>query len=49
VHGLGYSGLDPKTALPSTHINLFAAPPISKSGRKGITGQVRSVEIYTSS
>ena len=41
VHGLGYSGLDPRSALPATHVNLFerAAVRSSKSG-KGIRGQV---------
>lgn len=40
VHGIGYRGIDPRSALPSSHINLFEAPSISKSGRKGIRGQV---------
>ncbi|WAR11833.1 GPTC1-like protein [Mya arenaria] len=41
THGLGYSGLDPRKALPSTHINLFEAPTVRKSGasRRGIRGQ----------
>ena len=40
THGLGYSGLNPKSALPSTHISLFEQPAITKTGRKGIRGQV---------
>ena len=42
THGLGYRGLDPRKALPSTHINLFDAPRLTKGGssRKGIRGQV---------
>jgi hypothetical protein len=40
VHGLGYSGLDPRSALPGSHINLFEPPAITKTGRKGIRGQV---------
>lgn len=41
VHGLGYCGLDPRSALPGTHISLFEPPAIksSRSG-KGIRGQV---------
>ena len=42
VHGLGYRGLDPTLALPSSHINLFSAPPVrTKGSRKGISGQVQ--------
>ena len=42
THGLGYSGLDPRKALPSTHVNLFELPPVRKgaTSRKGIRGQV---------
>ena len=40
THGLGYSGLNPKSALPSTHISLFEPPAITKTRRKGIRGQV---------
>ena len=40
THGLGYRGLNPQRALPSTHINLFEPPAITKKGRKGIRGQV---------
>lgn len=40
VHGLGYSGLNPKSALPGSHINLFEPPKVTKTGRKGIRGQV---------
>ncbi|KAK7500313.1 hypothetical protein BaRGS_00008536, partial [Batillaria attramentaria] len=40
VHGLGYRGLDPRSALPSTHVNLFEPPPVkSAKSRKGIRGQ----------
>ncbi|XP_063439673.1 G patch domain-containing protein 1-like isoform X2 [Mytilus trossulus] len=39
VHGLGYSGLDPRSALPGSHVNLFEPPAITKTGRKGIRGQ----------
>ncbi|XP_053401441.1 G patch domain-containing protein 1-like isoform X2 [Mercenaria mercenaria] len=41
THGLGYRGLDPRKALPSSHINLFEAPRVTKGGssRKGIRGQ----------
>ncbi|GFN80022.1 G patch domain-containing protein 1, partial [Plakobranchus ocellatus] len=47
VHGLGYRGLDPTLALPSSHINLFSAPPVrSKSGRKGISGQAFGVGAF---
>ena len=38
--GLGYRGLDPNKALPSSHISLFGLPVPSKSGRRGIGGQV---------
>lgn len=40
--GLGYRGLDPSKALPSSHVNLFEQPRITKGGsnRKGIRGQV---------
>ena len=40
THGLGYRGLNPRSALPSAHLNLFEPPAIKKSGRKGIKGQV---------
>lgn len=41
VFGLGYHGLDPTVALPSTHINLFEPPAVRSSrNRKGIRGQV---------
>ncbi|KAK3085935.1 hypothetical protein FSP39_010983 [Pinctada imbricata] len=43
VHGIGYRGLNPQSALPSTHIKLFEPPPITKSGRKGIRGQAFGV------
>ncbi|GFR61816.1 G patch domain-containing protein 1 [Elysia marginata] len=47
VHGLGYRGLDPALALPSSHINLFSAPPVrSKGGRKGISGQAFGVGAF---
>ena len=38
VHGLGYSGIDPRKALPGSHINLFG--PSKKRSGKGIQGQV---------
>ncbi|KAL3860793.1 hypothetical protein ACJMK2_010860 [Sinanodonta woodiana] len=43
LHGLGYHGIDPRSALPSSHINLFEAPPIKGTGRKGIRGQAFGV------
>ncbi|XP_052215401.1 G patch domain-containing protein 1-like isoform X1 [Dreissena polymorpha] len=45
THGLGYSGLDPRKALPSTHVNLFELPPVRKgaTSRKGIRGQAFGV------
>ncbi|KAJ8302704.1 hypothetical protein KUTeg_019100 [Tegillarca granosa] len=43
VHGIGYRGIDPRSALPSSHINLFETPSISKSGKKGIRGQAFGV------
>lgn len=38
VHGIGYRGLDPRKALPATHVSLFPAPAITKTGKKGIRG-----------
>ncbi|XP_062586429.1 uncharacterized protein LOC134248028 [Saccostrea cucullata] len=38
VHGIGYRGLDPRKALPGSHVNLFAAPAITKTGKRGIRG-----------
>lgn len=47
VHGLGYRGLDPALALPSSHINLFSAPPVcSKKSNKGIAGQAFGVGAF---
>ncbi|RUS80099.1 hypothetical protein EGW08_012145 [Elysia chlorotica] len=47
VHGLGYRGLDPSLALPRSHINLFAAPPVRSTGsRKGISGQAFGVGAF---
>ncbi|PVD20833.1 hypothetical protein C0Q70_18994 [Pomacea canaliculata] len=44
VFGLGYHGLDPTVALPSTHINLFEPPAVRSSrNRKGIRGQAFGV------
>ncbi|XP_041376187.1 G patch domain-containing protein 1-like [Gigantopelta aegis] len=43
VHGLGYHGLDPTAALPSSHVNLFGPPPVRSGGRKGIRGQAFGV------
>ncbi|KAK3598891.1 hypothetical protein CHS0354_036196 [Potamilus streckersoni] len=43
LHGLGYHGIDPRSALPSSHINLFEAPPVKGTGRKGIRGQAFGV------
>lgn len=40
VHGIGYRGLDPRKALPATHVSLFPAPAITKTGKKGIRGTV---------
>ena len=41
-HGIGYHGIDAASALSGGgHINLFEAPSVSKSGRKGIRGHVR--------
>ena len=39
LHGLGYSGIDAQSALTG-HVNLFEAPVVSSTGRKGIRGQV---------
>ncbi|KAL5021338.1 hypothetical protein ScPMuIL_000493 [Solemya velum] len=41
VHGIGYRGLDPQLALPSTHINLFSSNQPSK--QKSIGGQAFGV------
>ncbi|XP_074644726.1 G patch domain-containing protein 1-like [Tubulanus polymorphus] len=39
-HGIGYHGIDPQTAISGGHVNLFEpAPPIKRTGRKGIRGQ----------
>ncbi|XP_061188817.1 uncharacterized protein LOC133196991 [Saccostrea echinata] len=38
VHGIGYRGLDPRKALPGSHVNLFSAPAITKTGKRGIRG-----------
>lgn len=43
VHGLGYSGLNPRSALPGSHVNLFEPPAVTKTGRKGIRGQAFGV------
>ncbi|KAL8590611.1 hypothetical protein ACOMHN_011047 [Nucella lapillus] len=44
VHGLGYHGLDPRSALPTTHVSLFEAPAISSAkSKKGIRGQAFGV------
>ncbi|XP_046329566.2 G patch domain-containing protein 1-like [Haliotis rufescens] len=43
VHGLGYSGLNPRNALPSGHINLFSPPPVKGKGRRGIQGHAFGV------
>ncbi|XP_070201013.1 G patch domain-containing protein 1-like isoform X2 [Littorina saxatilis] len=44
VHGLGYHGLDPRSALPGTHVNLFEPPAVrSSKGKKGIRGQAFGV------
>ncbi|XP_076469895.1 G patch domain-containing protein 1-like [Babylonia areolata] len=44
VHGLGYRGLDPRSALPATHISLFDSPAVrSSKSRKGIRGQAFGV------
>jgi hypothetical protein len=40
VHGIGYSGLDPRKALHGKHVNLFPAPAITKTGKRGIRGTV---------
>ena len=47
THGLGYRGLDPQSALPSSHVNLFGPPAVTKTGRKGIRGQVRLDIMHT--
>lgn len=44
VHGIGYRGLDPRAALG--HFNLIEPAAISKSGKRGIRGQV-SLFIYS--
>ncbi|BFZ12862.1 hypothetical protein BsWGS_15901 [Bradybaena similaris] len=47
VHGLGYRGLDPSLALPSSHINLFDTASVrSRSGGKGIQGQAFGVGAF---
>lgn len=40
-HGIDYSGLNPKAALQSGHLNLFETEAkLSRSGKRGIRGQV---------
>ncbi|CAG5116801.1 unnamed protein product, partial [Candidula unifasciata] len=47
VHGLGYRGLDPSLALPSSHINLFDTAPLRpRKGGKGIQGQAFGVGAF---
>jgi len=38
-HGIGYRGLDPKSALG--HTDLAESAGVTTSGRRGIRGQVR--------
>ena len=38
-HGIGYRGLDPKSALG--HTGLAESAGVTTSGRRGIRGQVR--------
>ena len=45
LHGIGYHGIDPKTALSgsSGHVSLFEPAAVTSSGKKGITGQVGAI------
>ena len=45
MHGIGYHGIDPKTALSggSGHVNLFEPAAVSSGRKKGITGQVGAI------
>ncbi|XP_064599154.1 G patch domain-containing protein 1-like [Liolophura sinensis] len=43
-HGIGYSGLNPKAALQSGHLNLFETEAkLTRSGKRGIKGQAFGV------
>ncbi|XP_059178813.1 G patch domain-containing protein 1-like [Physella acuta] len=46
-HGLGYHGLDPRLALPGSHIQLFGSTATrSSTGVKGIRGQAFGVGAF---
>ena len=55
VHGLGYRGIDPKSAFTSGHVSLFEAPGPPKGPprgkKKGMQGQVSRVvsAVFTTS
>ena len=41
VHGLRYRGIDPRSALPGSHVSLFDQPAFKPGkGKRGIRGQV---------
>ncbi|KAI0236303.1 G patch domain-containing protein 1 [Lamellibrachia satsuma] len=48
LHGIGYHGIDPKTALSgsSGHVSLFEPSAVTSSGKKGITGQAFGIGAF---